>query len=76
MLLLCTDGLYDMVPDDRLQEVLSSTMSAELTCRKLIDLANENGGNDNITVIVARFLVRRSLTNTGRSSKPKSHSTN
>ena len=56
MLLLCTDGLYDMVPDDRLQEVLSSTMSAELTCRKLIELANENGGNDNITVIVARFL--------------------
>ena len=56
ILLLCTDGLYDMVPDDRLQEVLSSSMSAELTCRKLVDLANENGGNDNITVIVARFL--------------------
>jgi protein phosphatase len=56
ILLLCTDGLYDMVPDDRLQEVLSSSMSAELTCRKLIDLANENCGNDNITVIVARCL--------------------
>lgn len=56
ILLLCTDGLYDMVSDDTLQEVLSVGMSAELTCRKLVDVANENGGNDNITVIVARFL--------------------
>jgi serine/threonine protein phosphatase PrpC len=56
ILLLCTDGLYDRVPDDKLQDVLSSNMSAELACRKLVDLANENGGNDNITVIVARFL--------------------
>ena len=73
MLLLCTDGLYDMVPDDRLQEVLSSSVSAELTCRKLIDLANENGGNDNITVIVSRFPCR-SLTSEGRLSRPKCRS--
>ncbi|MBA3573221.1 MAG: hypothetical protein H0W34_14895 [Pyrinomonadaceae bacterium] len=30
--------------------------TAEAGCRKLVDLANENGGNDNITVIVSRFL--------------------
>ena len=56
VLLLCTDGLYDMVPDDKLQELLSTNASAEKTCRKLVDLANENGGSDNITVIVSHFL--------------------
>lgn len=56
VLLLCTDGLYDMVPDEKLEDVLNSIVSAETACRKLVDLANENGGNDNITVIVSHFL--------------------
>ena len=56
ILLLCTDGLYDMVPHEKLEELLSSRTSAEVTCRKLVDLANENGGRDNITVIVSHFL--------------------
>ena len=56
ILLLCTDGLYDMVPDEKLQNVLEFMPTAEAGCRKLVDLAKENGGNDNITVIVSRFL--------------------
>ena len=56
ILLLCTDGLYDMVPDDQLRNVLIFSASAEAACRKLVDLANENGGSDNITVIVSHFL--------------------
>jgi protein phosphatase len=56
VLLLCTDGLYDMVPHEKLQEVLDSSASAEAACRQLVDLANENGGKDNITVIVSHFL--------------------
>ena len=56
ILLLCTDGLYDMVPHEKLQEVLDSSASAEAACRQLVDLANENGGKDNITVIVSHFL--------------------
>ena len=56
ILLLCTDGLYDMVPHEKLQELLNSNASAEAACRKLVDLANENGGRDNITVIVSHFL--------------------
>ncbi len=55
-LLLCTDGLYDMVPDDQLQDVLASSLNAEAATRMLVQLANDNGGKDNITVIVARFL--------------------
>jgi protein phosphatase len=54
-LLLCTDGLYDMVPHETLQEVLNGSTSAEAACRRLVDLANEYGGRDNITVIVARI---------------------
>ena len=57
LLLLCTDGLYNMVPHETLQELLNSNASAESACRKLVDVANENGGKDNITVIVSRFLA-------------------
>jgi PPM family protein phosphatase len=57
VLLLCTDGLYDMVPHDQLRELLNSNASAEAICRKLVDTANENGGRDNITVIVSHFLA-------------------
>jgi serine/threonine protein phosphatase PrpC len=57
ILLLCTDGLYNMVPDDQLRDVLIFSPNAEAACRKLVDLANENGGSDNITVIVSHFLA-------------------
>jgi serine/threonine protein phosphatase PrpC len=56
ILLLCTDGLYNMLSHEMIQEILSSNPLAESACRKLVDLANENGGKDNITVIVSRFL--------------------
>ena len=56
VLLLCTDGLYNMVPQKSLQALLTSQPESESACRKLVDVANANGGNDNITVIVAHFL--------------------
>ena len=55
-LLLCTDGLYNMVPHEALQDLLISNRGAESACRKLVDLANKNGGKDNITAIVSYFL--------------------
>ena len=57
VLLLCTDGLYNMVPHETLQELLNSNRRAESACRKLIDLANQNGGKDNITAVVSHFLA-------------------
>jgi protein phosphatase len=54
-LLLCTDGLTDMVDDDLIASVLSESASAELACNTLVKLALANGGLDNITVIVARY---------------------
>jgi protein phosphatase len=55
-LLLCTDGLYDMIDDETLKKELVSGASAEAACKNLVELANQNGGKDNITVIISRFL--------------------
>lgn len=55
VLLLCSDGLSGMVNADGIFGVLSTTEDPVDACRKLTDLANENGGHDNVTVIVARF---------------------
>jgi protein phosphatase len=55
-LLLCTDGLTKAVGDEQIRRVLTREEGAESACRKLVDLANELGGTDNVTVVVARFL--------------------
>ena len=54
-LMLCTDGLTEMVPDDMIATVLQRTAGVEANCRALVDLALERGGRDNVTVIVARY---------------------
>ncbi len=54
VLLLCTDGLYGVVSDEELLEVLSSHAPAE-ACRELVRIAKAHGGPDNITVQVLRI---------------------
>lgn len=54
-LLLCTDGLTDMVPDQIIASVLRESKSARSACQNLVDLALANGGRDNITVVVTLF---------------------
>jgi serine/threonine protein phosphatase PrpC len=54
-LLLCTDGLTNTVPADRIQSILAGTAAPEQACAELIRLANEAGGEDNATAIVARY---------------------
>ena len=56
-LLLCTDGLTDMVNDADIEAIMNSSRSAESACRNLVDRALSNGGQDNVTVIVARYSV-------------------
>ena len=51
-ILMCSDGLTNMVEDDRVSEILK-TDEAEKTAQDLVDEANSNGGKDNIAVIVA-----------------------
>lgn len=54
-LLLCTDGLTACVPNPQIVELLQKKLSAEQTCRQLIDTANAAGSPDNVTVVVAHF---------------------
>ncbi len=54
-LLLCTDGLTDMVDDQTISGVLRGVETSAAACRSLVDLALENGGRDNVTVVVARY---------------------
>ncbi|MBX5482278.1 MAG: Stp1/IreP family PP2C-type Ser/Thr phosphatase [Myxococcaceae bacterium] len=53
--LLCSDGLSGMVPDTQIQETLATVSDLERACGQLIDLANANGGNDNVTCVITRF---------------------
>ena len=55
--LLCSDGLNDMVDDEEIQAALQ-TLSAnlELAATQLIEMANDNGGRDNVSVILVKVL--------------------
>jgi serine/threonine protein phosphatase PrpC len=55
VLLLCTDGLTGMVTDEHIKAVLQSSLRPRDACIELARLANEQGGDDNLTVIVARY---------------------
>lgn len=57
--LLCSDGLTNMVPDAELTAILRATsgFAPAAAVRALIDRANEHGGDDNITAVVARVLA-------------------
>jgi len=54
IVLLCSDGLYSLVPDIELGHI-ASTMAPEEACEKLVKLARERGGYDNITVSIIPF---------------------
>ena len=54
LLVLCSDGLYDLVDDMEIAE-LGSEDPPTTAAQRLVDLANERGGHDNITVTVARW---------------------
>ncbi len=51
-LLLCSDGLNSMIEDSDIEQVLASEPDTHAACQRLIELANEAGGHDNITVIL------------------------
>lgn len=54
-LLLCTDGLTEMVDDKTIASILQNTDSADRACEDLVTVALASGGLDNVTVVVARF---------------------
>jgi protein phosphatase len=55
ILLLCSDGLTTMIPEERVAEILGVAGSLDARAEALIDAANEAGGRDNITVVLFRL---------------------
>jgi serine/threonine protein phosphatase PrpC len=55
--MLCTNGLTDMVKESSIAEVLAHRREPRAQCAMLIDLANRGGGEDNITVVLAEYQV-------------------
>jgi protein phosphatase len=53
-IVLCSDGLSNMVADNEIQEIVSEFAPID-ACRELVELARARGGPDNITVIVAKL---------------------
>jgi protein phosphatase len=58
IMLLCSDGLTRHVTDAELERELQGITSSEASCRRLVDLALERGGEDNVTVIISRLKPR------------------
>ena len=51
-ILMCSDGLSNMVDDTEILEIINREPDIEKAARMLIDAANENGGKDNISVVI------------------------
>lgn len=53
--LVATDGLTNMLPDEEIARILHTEDDPEQACRQLVARANEEGGKDNVTVILVRY---------------------
>lgn len=51
-LLLCSDGLWNLIEDKEIAEIVRQTANPQEACNKLIALANKRGGNDNVTALL------------------------
>lgn len=61
-LLLCTDGLFDMVSETSITELLLQPGSTAETCQRLITAALRGGGRDNVTVVLGRYQIANDAT--------------
>jgi serine/threonine protein phosphatase PrpC len=53
--LLCTDGLTDMVGQQMIAAILGASKTSQEACERLVTAALDNGGRDNVTVVLARY---------------------
>ena len=56
-LMLCSDGLSDMVSDTVIAQLLKTVIDPQQACDALVDQALKNGGKDNVTVVIARIEI-------------------
>ena len=54
-LLLCSDGLWSVIPDNTIYNLVTTGKDLQSACQSLVDAANEAGGPDNISVIVVQL---------------------
>lgn len=54
--LLCSDGLTNLVEDHEIRDIVLHN-APHISCQRLVDIANERGGDDNITVVIAKVEV-------------------
>jgi protein phosphatase len=52
---LCSDGLTGLVQDEEIASAVSANPDLDAVCESLVDLANDRGGEDNITVVIVRY---------------------
>jgi serine/threonine protein phosphatase PrpC len=52
-LLLCCDGLWDKIAEEEMLAIIQTSPIPSIACQRLVDRANQNGGEDNISVIIA-----------------------
>ena len=64
--LLCTDGLSKHVPDATIASVLTQQPDINACCQHLVALANQAGGTDNVTVVVARCMPKAPASQRGK----------
>ena len=56
IILLCSDGLNTMISDEQILDIVSRNQDdLDKGCQELIDTANQNGGEDNVTAILVKF---------------------
>jgi serine/threonine protein phosphatase PrpC len=51
-LLICSDGLWSLVPEQEIVEIVNSAPGPQVACQRLVQAANERGGEDNITAVL------------------------
>jgi PPM family protein phosphatase len=56
-ILLCTDGLTDMLSDETIAAILKAQSDPQTVCTSLVTAANDAGGHDNITALIIHWLV-------------------
>jgi len=72
-LLLCSDGLSSYVAHERIEEIMASGEDEHVRCRHLVEAANGAGGADNVTVLLARLIMKESV-RPGAASTPPTRS--